>query len=488
MAIGNPLLAVWDVDSVLRTFEYVGGTFIQLASVGSIVHAPSATGLTAGADPAPYLRWMRDDSYLAVLRCSTASVVGAQVFSPALGSVTAFTTIATGISSGFLADEYEPNSQIGILYSSFAALQQIKIAANGALVIPANVPGSASYLGAMDFVATKDGENFLASYDNTKQFPVRLWYRYGSPMDDTLGYAVGAVPVFSTTFARLMATSYNLLNLVTIGVNGQCKVWHMVANDGTEPDYAYLHDLAVPAGTAKNIAMSRDNKYMAISALNGGTYTTFIYQRIGEYFQYTQTLTGIGQLLEFSHDGMMLIDCALKQCYLLSGDTFNAHHAALTNIPSLVQAQALSKGRVAPNGYSYLYEAAVEWFANDDVDLTDLKIDFLTASASFNETHTAISTVTNGGAYRTTTGAWPVGGLPLENVARVAGNGTLSIEADDLSYIVLDNNLTARYAVIYEVTTGRPLIWIDLNQTRTVSRGREILINFRSGELLKFSK
>lgn len=485
MPIGNPLLAVWDIDAVLRTYEYVGGIFIPLASVGGITHVPPSTGLAAGASPAPYLQWDRDDSYLAVMRAHAATTMVMQTFTPVLGVVMIPTAMAPQYPAGAKYDFVEPYHQHFVMFSESPRFDQYIMDAAGRLNVQQSIEGTVHYLGASDFKASPDGENIFACYSAAKPLPYMKWYRATAPTAPL--YTVGSAPAITSMFSVLLENSYNGTSLITVGTGGVAKVWSYpnVDNIGS---LTFLQDLAIPAGTPQKIAMSRDNMFMAISALNSGTYTTFVYQRVGEYFRHSQTLTGIGKLLEFSFDGVLLLDAGLLKCYILVGLTFEPHHTAMANIPSLVQGQSLSKGRVSPNGYSYLYEASVEWFANDGINLADLKFDLLTDAASFNENHTTINTVTNNGAYRTTTGDWPVGGKSLTGVTRTPGNGTLSIDADNLSHIAINNHLVARYAVIYEATTGRPLIWIDLNMTRTVAHGREILINFRGGELLKFSK
>jgi len=491
MALGNTLLAAWDVDGVLRTYEYGSdGKFVQLNSFGGVTHAPGSTALSYGADPAPYLYWDFDDSLLVVIRAATSALMVTDSFSPLLAKLQATQTIlnqANGAGGKYAT--FESWHEHVFVSSAIQFAIPFRVLADGTRQL-SSVPNT-NFFGntkITDAAPFRDNVYLTFGYPDGMPNPAMNFIEWtGGSTDPRMVF--NNTPIFGLR-ASLMSHSYNNRTLAV--VDAVSRLLKIYVRKADVYNFDFLHDLPLPVGVPKKITMCRDNKMMAISCLDGTTWNTNIYRRVGDYFRMHQELTGIGSLLEFSIDGVLLIDCALKKCYIREGETYVANHDALVNIPSLTLAQAVSQARVYPYGFSYVYDDAVQRLAQDNVDLTDLKLDLLLPTASFDPTATTITAVTGGGAHRVTTGQWPVGGKPLGTVVGVIGTGTdrgtYALDVDPLTWVVLDSNLTARYGVVYEASTGKPVMWMDFIQTRTIAKNREMIINFRDSELLKFVK
>lgn len=483
MAIGNPLLAVWDVDGVIRTFEYTTGAFVQIGSLGGYTHSVSATALAAGADPYPHMCWDWDDSYLVMLRANASNRNIAQVFSPLLalmGSV--YLQAQTTNIGGGRAVSYEDQHEHYHIPSIAQQRMLVKVSEAGVPSLVQTFNSGTLGLGPIDLAISEDGQHFVHSFADAATKPTRLFERTT---------AAGAVPTFTqrtnppfTTNSQIVRFSYNDRSVLTVDTTyAVAKIWTLIGTTWT-----FLQDLPLPTGTVKKSVMSPDTKMLAVSVLNGSDYTTRVYRRIGDYFQFHQDLPGIGKLLDWTADGILLLDAGLRAAYIRFGETFIENNAAMTNIPTLIQAQAISKGRVYPYGFAKLYNAAIEDLAEYNVNVSDLKLTLLQATASFDETHTTLSQVTNSGAYEVHTGLWPAGGVALTGVNSVDSGAYYDFTSDPVKWIPLATTLVARYGVIYEVSSGRPLIFIDFLNQRAVVQGRQLVIDFQGGSFLRFSK
>ncbi len=92
------------------------------------------------------------------------------------------------------------------------------------------------------------------------------------------------------------------------------------------------------------IAMSPYSNQLAVSWVNAGVYQTKIYRRLGSFYQEIQTVNGFGQLIDFSADGTMILDCGSKKALKRNGLTgvFEANDAIVANVATGVVRQALS--------------------------------------------------------------------------------------------------------------------------------------------------
>lgn len=483
MAIANPLLAVWDVDGVLRTFEYTSGAFVQIGTLGGLTHNVSATALAAGADPAPALCWDWNDSYIVITYAATANRNLVYVFSPLLATMGAvyLQASSTNIGGGRTVS-FEDQHEHYHIPSIAQQRMCVKVSEAGVPTLVQTFNGTTVGLNVTGMAMAEDGEYMMHSFADAATKPTRLYKRASAP-GATPNFVQQTNPPFITN-SQQVRFSYNDRSVLTLDTTfGVAKIWTLVADVWT-----FLQDLPLPTGTVQKSQMSPDTKMLAVSVLSGGVYTTRIYRRVGDYFQFHQDLTGIGKLLDWTADGILLVDSGLKAAYIRFGETFIENNASMTNIPSLVQAQALSKGRVYPYGFAKLYNAAIEDLAEYNVDFNDLKMTLLKDTASFDETHTSLSQVTGSGAYEVNTGLWPAGGVDLTNVSSADNGVYYDFTADPVKWIPLASTLVARYGVIYEATSSRPLIFIDFLNQRAVVQGRQMVIDFQGGSFLRFSK
>ena len=482
MAIVNPLLAAWDTSGVVRMFEYTGGVFVQTGSIGGFPHSVSLPG--TGCPEYASLYWMGDDESCVVIRESS------RVFSYS----TALTPAATQINNVVVGsvDYHGPiraaniaNQAIAITkqawpfpgYPEYSYQQKLALA------------GAVSALTVNDSYADGQKKVWEFSPDGTKTF----WRTV--PGVSNYGFAAGSLTDMPTVYTRegdpgfvidvdLAKWAYDNKTIVIADIDaGRAQAW--AYEGGT---WNFIHELVIPAGVPHAIAMSPDKRKMALSTLDGGTYRTKIYRRTGSFFIAEQEFADFGWLLDFSGDGALLVDCAKQVAYSKQPDeSFAVATGSMVNVPVGIRAQALSLGRVDPFGTASLYDAAVAEFADETADLAALKITLLTSGSSFDPANTTLSEATNAGTWELASAGWPVGGVPLTGVVAASGAGYFSLSCDQVSRVLIDSGAAFRNAVIYDATSGKPLIFVDLITERSYAKSRELLIDFRSGEFLRFS-
>lgn len=472
MAIGNPFLATWDVTGVVRMFEYTGGAFVQLGSVGGLTH--TASGLADGAMEFPFLAWMGDDDFCAVVVQQNSSQAYVATVSPIAASLDT-EVIANGVNYGPMrASQFDRDALIVNLneWNSGASVFSVRASVAGAisLAVAATIPQYRVKLRE----SSPDGSLMLTRAGATGP---QLYTLSSAPSAQPLTFSlVGAAP-FTITCDMAKWAANNKCVVVVDKTAARAQVWRYEASEWT-----MLQELPMLVGTPTAMAMSPDGRMLAVSALSGGVYTTRLFRRIGEYFQFVDDLAGIGAMLDFSADGKLLVDCTEQACYLKdASDTFVDHASAMANIPTAIAAQALSYGRIDPYGVASLFDGAPAVFADETYNPVNLKLTLLTSAATFDRTDTAPD-LTN----EITTGGWPAGGVVLQNVVSTAGAGSFTLSADPVERVVIESALTARYVLIYDATINKPLIFIDLINDRVVVKNRTLQIDFRDGDFLKF--
>lgn len=480
MAVGNSLLASWDVDGVVRIFEYTGGVFVQLASAGGYYHQTDAASLAAGATPIPLMRWEYEDTEVVIIRTHNMSTLWMDKLT-ALGAAAGGFLIAKANRRGSFIGT--PTINDATYYThNVEALAAYATYANAANVNPSAWPGDGIGVvggGPVAFGVSPDGMNLIVLRATDAFMKKR------SVAGGAFGAWVG-VPI--TMAASLVAWAPDNQGAVFVNSGeNRAQSWFY---DGT--NWNYIHELVMPSGVGypREIKMSGDRRLMAISFNNGGTYTTRIYRRAGSYYTFHQDISGFGNRIDFSADGVLLVDAPSRKVYIYNGDYLVQSVAAAVNLPSGVLAQTLSAGRTDAYGVSALFDAAVPAFADKTADLDNLFVTLLDSTGEFLQSAASFNEATNEGDAEITTGGWPAGGYQLQNVAPSYGLGYFALACDPVSHIVIDTTLSARYALIYDksVAGGMPMIWVDLTNTRTVVRNREMKIDFRNNEFLKFSR
>lgn len=473
MPIGNPLLATCDETGVVRVFEYAANVFSQIASRGGFSHVE--VNVENGGMAAPYLQWLGNDDRLFVANAEDAGTARLHSLSPVLEDE----VLATVGTPGFTRGEVHP-SRIGrdIVFigtnngsNTLNATYAVRWEAGAFTFSATGAP--IPYRNVRLRETTPNGELTLLR-DNLGTYLFDLI----STLDaKPLAFTAKGATAFDVV-ANIAKWSYNN-RCVLVGDTSLNRVqnWRWLDNA-----WSLMHEVPLPAGSLQQIAMSPDNRFAAISVLDGGVYKTRIYNRAGDYFQTYQDLTGIGQMIDFSEDGKLLVDTRQRACFRLVGTDWQDHTSAMANIPVAIYSQTMSYGRTDAFGVARAYPNSLGELASGQVDLNDLKFTLLTSAGAFDPTDSVADF-----SAEVTTGRWPAGGLEMTGVVGTETPSGYSLAADDLTRIVFESAMTARYGLIYEVATGKPLVHIDFIQDRIVARNRAVTFEFRDGEFLKFS-
>lgn len=138
-----------------------------------------------------------------------------------------------------------------------------------------------------------------------------------------------------------------------------------------------------------------------------------------------------------------------------------------------------------------LYDHTAKLFANGDVTLSTLKVQLLSASASFTASHTALTSVNNSGAYEVDGNGWTTGGETLANVAvTVTGTNDAKLDADDVSVTATGGSVgPASYAVIYDDTdaSDAPLAFIDFDGAQEAGVGTDFKITWNANGIITWT-
>lgn len=121
------------------------------------------------------------------------------------------------------------------------------------------------------------------------------------------------------------------------------------------------------------------------------------------------------------------------------------------------------------------YNHTIKKLMNKEVTTGTLKVMLLNNSAAFTAANTALTDVTNAGAYEVSGNGWDAGGETLQNVtiAVVDTNGAM-LDADDLEVTATGGAIGPAYkAVIYDDTDANkaPLWFIDFGEAKTADEG-----------------
>lgn len=128
------------------------------------------------------------------------------------------------------------------------------------------------------------------------------------------------------------------------------------------------------------------------------------------------------------------------------------------------------------------YNHTAARFAGGNVDLAALKFMLLSDAATFTATNTALTDVTNAGAYQVSGNGWAAGGELLANAAvtTVATNGAM-LDADDIAKEAVGGSIGPAFkAVIFDDTADAPLWFIDFDGEQTAGEGTEFRVTINA--------
>lgn len=481
MAIANPILATWDTDGVLRTYEFSAGIFVQINSLGGFTYnAPSGPG-EAG------LHWNLAGTHIICARPSSEGLQNVHTVTPLAASVANGNTSYLASSGGGVYP-YDRFNDVQWALSAPETTGSLNVFAIGRTDGTIQAPqgpatyGSAGYRCA---AFSADG-NYGIFGDRISSGGSLVLKRTGfySGGRYPIWAVIGSAPAITLNVELAAFCATGLTFVMVDKLNAKAKVGNIdPAGTGT---MTFTHDLILPPGTPHRIRMCRDGRRCAISALSGGVYTTYVYERRGVYWVRVQTVNNFGKLLEFSIDGYLLIDCGLRAAYRFDGQNYALLAGAMANLTTIVGAAALDNGRGDKDGQTQIYAEGLKKLVDGTIDLSSLKITLLKNTATFVEGDTTLAQVTGSGAHEVTGGQWPAGGVALTGVARA---GSFWLTADEVTRIIVDSGFSTRYAVVYDTANGNlPIIWIDFLDDRAIAEDTQLTINFRDGKLVVYDR
>lgn len=484
MALGNPLLATWADDDLIRTYEYVEGVFVPLGVSAAIVNSPLSTAANTTENISPGMTWTHDDKYLLVEN-SPNGVNGANVVHSLNFDGSEVASQTSGASTNMAGGIYKPLRDVeGHIYRSSGyngGSAAAHILADGSLELTAYTLGLTNGADAVNSVdVAPNGEFAILCGIGTAPARISLRTNVGTwpPV-----FAAATNITTSGIEPDIVAISGDSQTLMFLSIDeGLAQTWFY---DGS---FSKVADVSLPTGIIHRALASPDGRHLAVSVNNGGVFATRMFVRQVGYFLPVQDIANFGEELAFSADGILIMDAPNKRCFIREGGTFVDHDTAMINIAVDLLSASFSLAPVFKSAKPDVYIGALGEIGNETIDLDNLKFTLLTSSASFDETDTTLSQVTNAGAYEVTGGAWPTGGILLENVAGALATPNYDYATDPITWLAFGSDLTWRYAVIYDATSNQPLVFLDYYGQRTVASSREVHFNFPDDVFLRLTR
>lgn len=130
------------------------------------------------------------------------------------------------------------------------------------------------------------------------------------------------------------------------------------------------------------------------------------------------------------------------------------------------------------------FDHTLKKLLNAEIDPTDLYLMLLSASATFDATNTAIGDVS---ANEVSGNGWTAGGEALANAAwTVVTTDDAKLDADDITVTASGGAIgPARYAAVYELTSGDLLFWIDFGEAKTADEFTDFKVVFNASGIMQ---
>lgn len=483
MAIANPILATWDTDGTVRSYEFTGGTFVQLNSRGGYPYTSALGPQEAG------IHWNLAGNVIVLGRPSSQNIQNAHTLNPILTPIGNTNSAFAGNSGGgvYSYDKFHDLLWAFSDPSGTGDINAFQINRTTGAFEGLSGPTTYGSGGFRGVTFSHDGQ-FAIFCDRISGGGAGLLRRIGF-------YSGGRFPIFGTPgsyptitinveLAAFCPVGYTFIIVDKINARAQVGNIDPAANSGTGA-MTLTHELVLPPGTPHRLAMCPDGRRAAISGNNANVFTTYVYERRGIYWVKVQTIANFGKLLEFSVDGYLLLDCSSRIAYRSDGQQYVSLPGALSNLSTLVAAAALDLGRGDKDATQNTYDEGLKSLVNGGINLSSLKFTILSSAASFDPTHTTLSQVTNSGAYEITAGGWPAGGELLTGVTRT---GIYYLSANPIQRI-MTAGFSTRYGVIYDTANGnRPILWIDFLEDKAVPIDTRLTFTFRDGKLVNYDR
>lgn len=470
MAVGKPRLVTYYTDGTLRVYELSESGFVQLAARGTYVHAPGTH--PDGVTFPPRVSYILDGDVVA-LQYSPSNTDHREVnFDEELNVLATSINSAGGETGGAVG----PTAMVdydhtGLMLPYIGQLRMLWTdPANPATMVGRN-PSGAPDDDVRGIWVSPNGEGVVIGSAVPGKNQAGWRYQYVSS-------GGGTFPDYSTDVGSIdsptgITAGCWLTNDLFVG--GSSTGLHLFQWEPTDHDLIYVTSIATLDGDPVAIAATpNDGRWAAVGFLDGGVYSTNVYERVGPFPVLRQTISGIGRTLGFTQDGSLLIDSAARKAYGLDDDTWNERAGLLDSVVAGAVRQAVSPHIENPTGNTNIYNNRLADLQTGAIDLDDLWFTYLTEDAPpFDGSDTSAAAVI--GADEALGGNWPAGGKLIENVVSQAyGARQWHITADDVSHILIVTGTSFRYGLVYEKTTDKPLLHIDYQKTYSIPRNTQI--------------
>lgn len=472
MIQGQPRLITWSLDDIMRCFELGEAGFGQLWSTG---FAQDASAVAEGIYPHAF--YFESNDVLATARALSNSTAERRSMNAATGTQIGTLGYGNGTDEGAVIGAFDRALNAHILWPYGSVSGQ-----NNNLRIysdAGDITTGESVLNSVQrytVTISPDSELLFLGYisGNSHLYAVGS---YGAPLQSLTGFAYPVRhAIWSPDSRYLMAIPREAG--APLAVFRRDETDELVAA-GSIPAGEY--------GEPYNVAFSSDNRHVAVSFHADDVFTTVIYGRFGDVFVPGQVIgVPMGRLLDFTRDGLMLIDANAKRVFVNNAGTFEEEAGLLSALPSNVMAQTISDHVEQIVSTAAFYADALVAFAMGDVVLSNLKLVLLSNEATFDGADATISDVTGAGAYEVHGEGWPEGGVALTNAALVAHSASrAAITADTIETIIYGSGMTFRRATIVEGDT--PRIWIDFGKAITIVPDQQLSFDMSTLGIVAYS-
>jgi len=490
MAVGRPLLLAWKPDGSAYVYEFV-------PEKGFVLQSSLAAGNLPSGGGAPFAAFKKNSTRIFFAQRTLATVYVFNLFDLNLQypvDPITFNPINTRSQrngeTGLTWNAQADDEYILALRNTFGSFNMVLLGSDEEYTFYTGVNFASSNIRA---VALQPQRKFLLAVGSN------LAYIFPYVKDDADGRPVFNAQntpdaggtnskirktIAGTTGSLVAAWWMNTGEYAVIANNAGSVYVGELVDDVNDYTFNIVNEAILDTGfVAQRIRVRKDDKYIAVGAYNATAqvYRTFIYYRMGFILKPIQVITNFGQQLDFTEDGMMLIDAASKRLFTMdtSQDLYVEQSTLMSSVVSGATYQALSHHVIDNSPTGFVYYGAVDPLISREVDVNNLKIMLLDSDATFDPNEDSILDISvNNEVYG---GQWPQGGKLLTNVSYGTNeNGNFALKADRLSQIVI-TALTFRHAVLYDATSGKPLIWYQMK--REVKTERNINLSF---DLSKF--
>jgi hypothetical protein len=484
MALGNPFLITYAEDELVRSYEYVAGVFVPLGVSAAYPHNPPAVAISVG-NVDPQFEWIDDDAYALFMYSISADQNGYRTFDPAANEIGSFNGGIVGQASGGYLTYVKDNDTSFYRYPTniHANTVALKVDSVGDIATGPTPQLNANDVNT-DFSSSPNGDYYT------------VCGLTGNPRMIERTSAPGVYPpTFTAPFDIVFQFDPEILrwsgdNATVIVLSRNERIGQVYFYDGDI--FTKMQDLQLIADVAAMVhkaEVAGDGRMLAVSFVNGTTYTTKLYRRTSGYMLPVQEIANFGKALTWSADGKVLVDAALVRAVIAEpGGTYSNHDSAMINIAPDIRIAKMSLAPTDQIANPLVYLAALEPFATCGIAWDNLKFTLLTSSAVFDETDTTLAEVTNNGAWEVTGGAWPAGGIMLSNVTEGMGATNYEFLSDPVTWLTFGSGMAWRYGVLYDATNGIPLVCFDYFGERIVASNREVHFNFPSDVFLRLTR